>query len=89
MWNEKVCPFTCKSPLCTLCGTKAAKLSNSRNAEKEILKLRNCNDDCSIELKEANIGNHVRAVYKVQVQRKSRGKHARMERDCTKNRSHG
>jgi hypothetical protein len=61
-----------------------AKLSNGRNAEIKImpdtasqtalqrLKLRNCTDDCSIELKEANIGDQVRAVYEVQAQRNSK-----------------
>ncbi|NOR48940.1 MAG: DUF2202 domain-containing protein [Methanosarcinaceae archaeon] len=61
-----------------------AKLSNGRNAEIKImpdtasqtalqrLNLRNCTDDCSIELKEANIGNQVRAVYEVQAQRNSK-----------------
>ncbi|HIH86349.1 MAG TPA: hypothetical protein HA304_00390 [Methanosarcinales archaeon] len=61
-----------------------AKLSNGRNAEIKImpdtasqtalqrLNLRNCTEDCSIELKEANIGNQVRAVYNVQAQRNSK-----------------
>ncbi|MCG7850565.1 MAG: DUF2202 domain-containing protein, partial [ANME-2 cluster archaeon] len=61
-----------------------AKLSNGRNAEIKImpdtasqtalqrLNLRNCTDDCSIELKEANIGDQVRAVYEVQAQRNSK-----------------
>ncbi len=61
-----------------------AKLSNGRNAEIKImpdtasqtalqrLNLRNCTDDCSIELREANLGNQVRAVYEVQAQRNSK-----------------
>ena len=61
-----------------------AKLSNGRNAEIKImpdtasqtalqrLNLRNCTDDCSIELKEANIGDQVRAVYEVRAQRDSK-----------------
>jgi len=61
-----------------------ANLSNGRNAEIRImpdmasqtalqrLNLRNCTDDCSIELKEANIGDQVRAVYEVQAQRNSK-----------------
>jgi len=61
-----------------------AKLSNGRNAEIKImpdtasqtalqkLNLRNCSDDCSIELKEVNLGNQVRAVYEVQAQRNSK-----------------
>ena len=61
-----------------------AKLSNGRNAEIKImpdtasqtalqrLNLRNCTDDCSIELKEGNIGDQVRAVYNFQAQRNSK-----------------
>ena len=61
-----------------------ANLSNGRNAEIKImpdtasqtalqrLNLRNCTDDCSIELREANIGDQVRAVYEVQAQRNSK-----------------
>ncbi len=61
-----------------------AKLSNGRNAEIKImpdmasraalqrLNLRNCTDDCNIELKEANLGNQVRAVYEVRAQRNSK-----------------
>jgi len=61
-----------------------ANLSNGRNAEIRImpdtasqtalqrLNLRNFTDDCSIELKEANLGNQVRAVYEVQAQRNSK-----------------
>ena len=61
-----------------------AKLSNGRNAEIRImpdtasqtalqrLNLRNFTDDCSIELREANLGNQVRAVYEVQAQRNSK-----------------
>jgi hypothetical protein len=61
-----------------------AKLSNGRNAEIKImpdtasqtalqrLNFRNCSDDCSIELKEVNLGNQVRAVYEVQAQRNSK-----------------
>jgi len=61
-----------------------AKLSNGRNAEIKImpdtasqtalqrLNLRNCTDDCSIELKEANVGDQVRAVYNFQAQRNSK-----------------
>ncbi len=61
-----------------------AKLSNGRNAEIKImpdtasqtalqrLNLRNCTEDCSIELKEANIGDQVRAVYNFQAQRNSK-----------------
>ncbi len=61
-----------------------AKLSNGRNAEIKImpdtasqtalqrLNLRNCTEDCSIELKEVNIGDQVRAVYEVQAQRNSK-----------------
>ncbi len=61
-----------------------ANLSNGRNAEIKImpgtafqtalqrLNLGNCTDDCSIELKEANIGDQVRAVYEVQAQRNSK-----------------
>ncbi|GEM_PF-221940 len=61
-----------------------ANLSNGRNAEIKImpdtasqtalqrLKLRNCTEDCSIELREANLGDQVRAVYEVQAQRNSK-----------------
>jgi len=61
-----------------------ANLSNGRNAEIKImpdtasqtalqrLNLRNCTEDCSIKLKEANIGDQVRAVYEVQAQRNSK-----------------
>ncbi len=61
-----------------------ANLSNGRNAEIRImpdtasqtalqrLNLRNCTGDCSIELEEANIGDQVRVVYKVQAQRNSK-----------------
>jgi len=61
-----------------------AKLSNGRNAEIKIMpdtasqtalqrfNLRNCTEDCSIELKEANIGDQVRAVYNFQAQRNSK-----------------
>ncbi len=61
-----------------------ANLSNGRNAEIKImpdtasqtalqrLNLRNRTEDCSIELKEANIGDQVRAVYEVQAQRNSK-----------------
>jgi hypothetical protein len=61
-----------------------AKLSNGRNAEIKImpdtaseralkrLKLKNCDENCNIELKEVGSGEQVRAAYEVKAQRNSR-----------------
>ena len=61
-----------------------ARLSNGRNAEVKVmpdaasetalqrLRLRNCDEDCNIELKEVAVGNQRRAAYEVQAQRNSR-----------------
>ncbi len=61
-----------------------ARLSNGKNAEIKVmpdvasetalqrLRLRNCNEDCSIELKEVGSGEKVRAAYEVKAQRNSK-----------------
>ena len=60
------------------------KLSNGRNAEIKImpdtasetalqrLRLKNCDEDCTIELKEVGSGNQVKAAYEVKTQRQSK-----------------
>jgi hypothetical protein len=61
-----------------------AGLSNGRNAEIKVmpnvasetalqrLRLKNCNENCTIELREVGIGNRSRMVYEAKVQRNSR-----------------
>ena len=61
-----------------------AGLSNGRNAEIKVmpdtasqtalqkLRLRNCNENCTIELKEVGSGNQTRAAYEMRTQRNSR-----------------
>lgn len=63
-----------------------AKLSNGRNAEIKImpstasetalarLRLKVCNEsnNCTIQLKEVNVGNETRAAYEIQIERHSR-----------------
>ncbi len=60
------------------------KLSNGRNAEIKImpstasetalarLRLRNCNENCTIELKEIGKGNKTRAAYEIKTQKQSK-----------------
>ena len=61
-----------------------ARLSNGRNAEIKVmpdtasetalqrLRLRNCDENCTIELKEVGAGNRTMAAYEVKAQRNSR-----------------
>ncbi len=61
-----------------------ARLSNGRNAEIKVmpdtasetalqrLRLRNCDENCTIELKEVGAGNMTRAAYEVRAQRNSK-----------------
>lgn len=61
-----------------------ARLSNGRNAEIKVmpdtasetalqrLRLKNCDEDCNIELKEVGSGNKTRAAYEVRSQRNSK-----------------
>lgn len=61
-----------------------AQLSNGRNAEVKImpdtasetalqrLRLKNCNENCTIELKEVGVGNQTRSAYEMRTERQSR-----------------
>ncbi|MEE9525809.1 MAG: hypothetical protein V3V78_04360 [Candidatus Woesearchaeota archaeon] len=61
-----------------------ARLSNGRNAEVKVmpdiasetalqrLRLRNCDENCTIELKEVGVGNRTRAAYEIRTERNSR-----------------
>ncbi|MEA3430889.1 MAG: DUF2202 domain-containing protein [Nanoarchaeota archaeon] len=65
-------------------GRLNARLSNGKNAEIKVmpdaasetalqrLRLKNCNEGCSIELKEVSVKNQVRAAYEVKTQRNSK-----------------
>ncbi len=61
-----------------------AKLSNGKNAEIKVmpnaasetalerLRLKSCDEDCTIELKEVSSGGQVRAAYEIKTQRSSK-----------------
>lgn len=78
------CPFNMTQEMVQNRTRLSVALSNGRNAEVKImpdvasetalqrLRLKDCGEECSIELKEFGVGENVRAAYEIQTKRDSK-----------------